>query len=449
MTDRQAITEALRREDAGAFALAQRALRARPDDLFLLRVVARLGPRLAQHAAAADAARRAARHPNATRDDRLTHAQRALDVSAHEEAEDAAAALWSAGDRSDALTDLYARLLVMRGALDEAAALLRTRAGDGPLTPRLAAQLVGLPSVTDRDLADAAAVCERTPSEPLHLALARAFDRRGEPEAAIRHLRRAAPLRPAWDERAERDRVAWFEAQHDALGAAIPEDTGVCPIYLCGPPRSGGTFLQTRLCRDYEAASVGERGALPLEFYRRVGTPLSPALLSDLARADAAGLHRQVGDARLVDKTPVNGLLAGLLALVHPSAAFVRNARPLREVALSIWMHDLPPAYAYAGTLEGTARYLRLHEETLDHWEAAGTTMHHAAHDAMVRDPDALPGLANTLGLQERPTPQAVVAPTHSAVQVRAPARLAPQRYRTYRALLTEAERDALDALPS
>ena len=448
--DDQAIIGALRRQDAGtAFALARQGLAVRPNDLFRLRIVARLGPKLAEHAVAADAARRAVRHVGAGAQDRLTHVARALDVSAHEEAEAAAAALWAEGERSDALTDLYLRLLTMRGALDEAAALLRVRAADAPLAPRLAAQLVGLPQATERDIVNAAAVCERHPSEPLHLALARAFDRRGEPEAALRHLRQTAPLRASWDERAERARIAWMRQQHDRLrpDAAASSDEAR-PIYLCGPPRSGGTFLQTRLCSAYEAASVGERGALPLEFYRRAGTTLPPALLGDLARADAAGLRRQVGTGRSVDKTPVNGLLAGLLALVHPGAVFVRNARPLREVALSIWLHDFPPAYAYASTLEGTARYLRLHEETLDHWERAGTAMHPARHEAVVRDPGALPRLAETLALAPRATPRQVTAPTHSAVQVREPPQVTPQRYRAYWPLLEAAERDALDGLP-
>ena len=429
--------------------MARHGLATCPNDLFLLRVVAQFAPQLTEHAAAADAARRAARHANATAQDRLTHVARALDVSAYGEAETAAAALWAEGDRSDALTDLYLRLLTMRGALGEAAALLRTRAADGPLAPRLAAQLVGLPQATDRDLMEAAAVCERQPSEPLHLALARAFDRRGQPEAALRHLRRAAPLRASWDERVERDRIAWMRQQHDRLRShARPSEDGPRPIYLCGPPRSGGTFLQTRLCSTYEVTSVGERGSLPLEFYRRAGTALPPALLRDLARADTAGLRRQVGAARSVDKTPVNGLLAGLLALVHPGAVFVRNERPLREVALSIWFHDFPPAYAYAGTLESTARYLRLHEEALDHWEGAGTPMRPARHEAMVGDPSALPRLAELLGLAPRLAAQTVTAPTHSAVQVREAPQVTPQRYPTYRSLLTAAERDALDGLP-
>ena len=450
---RQAIIDALRREDAhAAFAAARRALAAAPNDLFLLRVVVRMGPLVADHAAAAEAAARAARHPRATTEDRIAFVARAMDVSAYDEAEAMAAALWHGGERAPALADLYARLLVTRGATDEAACVLRSGGETDTLTPRLAAQLVGLPDATDADLAAAATLSARSTSEPLQLALARAFDRRGDPTAALRHLRDAEPLRPRWDEESERARIDWAVRQYEGVkkaGHTSAADDVCSPIYLCGPPRSGGTYLQGRLCAAYRATSVGERGSLPLAFHQRSGAPLSPGLIEHLRRADAAGLRRQAGPDPSVDKTPVNALFAGLLAVVHPAARMIRNGRSLRETALSIWMHDLPLAYAYAGSLEGTARYLALHEQTLDRWEAAGLAMLRVDHETVVGDPASLPALADRLDLEKRTEIAAVRAATHSAVQVRQRTGAVAPRYDTYSPLLRDTERRALEALPS
>ena len=436
--------------DAADAALAE-GLRLHSGDPKLTRLRAPVAAARGRHDLAHEAAALAADAEGASLSVRLAAARRAIAVSRYDEAEERLRSLAREAPDDPEVAVSLAEVLGFAGHTGEARAIADKALVASPAHEGLLTFLLSLSPPNDDVMRQAAAVLERGGNKALRLALCRAFLRRGDETAAI-SLRRAAAS-SAWDEAADRRWVAWAFAQAEAVTTgARPDPCG--PVYLCGPARSGGTLLQTRLCARFEATSVGERGSLPAAFWqagreRDAPRPLGAEALRALAEADRAGLRRQAGEGVTIDKTPPNGLMAGLIAACHPGGRFVRNSRDLVETALSIWFHPFPPAYGYADNLADIARYLSLHEEALDGWAQRGVEFIRVQHEDVARVPGRVDDLAAALSLRRRPQEAAVTAPTHSFAQVRTEAK--PQRalYPRLRPYLTDGEVAALEALRS
>ncbi|MEE9379957.1 MAG: sulfotransferase, partial [Hyphomonadaceae bacterium] len=82
-----------------------------------------------------------------------------------------------------------------------------------------------------------------------------------------------------------------------------------------------------------------------------------------------------------------NAEIAGLLALVHPSARFIDMDRDARDTALSIFMHEFPHGFAYSNNLEEIRSYLAFRRTAVEKWIEAGLDVVQLKYEDFVTQP--------------------------------------------------------------
>jgi hypothetical protein len=161
-------------------------------------------------------------------------------------------------------------------------------------------------------------------------------------------------------------------------------------IYVMGPPRCGGSLIQSILARLENVVSVGERGALIPWLLNCLTSPQNAAqLISQLGSSDLSGMQKSYGDAETyVDKTSPHILFAGLLSLVHPGSKFVVPTRSSSDMAVSMYFHDFPPEFSYARSIRGIEAYLNIQKEATEAWASEGLDLVMHDHDQFTANPD-------------------------------------------------------------
>ena len=234
--------------------------------------------------------------------------------------------------------------------------------------------------------------------QTLNFALAKFFDKADDPEQAWHH---ATLANDQYEEPAAtgiQQYVADIDAAFALFEAAKPITPSAPPpglIYCIGPPRSGGSLLQTVLSAPPGHASLGERGALMPWLLPMLEKDQAPRLqdwtnrAQALSDADIAGMQTLFPQATLyTDKTPSHGHVAGLLYRLHPQAKFVDQRRNLKDVLVSVFLHGFKSTFTYTKSLEQIAAYLTLHRRTIDRWIEAGVPIICHDHEAFVRAPE-------------------------------------------------------------
>lgn len=222
-------------------------------------------------------------------------------------------------------------------------------------------------------------------------ALARHFDRQKDTDKAWQFADQANGLYDdgeTYDPKEHRAQLSKAVAAYNSLEPAPVQDANM--VYVMGPPRCGGSLLQTILSQAGGVTSVGERGALMGWLIPGLDEPESlAARLPDLAKADIAGMARAAGPANVyVDKTSPHIIVAGLLAKIHPGAQFVLPVRNKADMIVSMYFHDFPPQFAYTRSVEGIADYLAFQDEAATAWREAGLTLIDHDHDAFIGSPE-------------------------------------------------------------
>lgn len=303
------------------------------------------------------------------------------------------------------------------GAFDSAREILLAAHSVNPDNPDLVAALVEGVATTPPGLAGKAesmTANERLGSRPrraLSFALARYFDLAGDEEKAWTYVSLAHEL--------YEDRVHWEPARYDQqleralrLYRQVPDCEGaapVQPIYVIGPPRSGGTLLQVMLAAGPGVVSVGERAALLPWLMPMLETDAAGEMFGrqcmQLRDADIAGMRSQHPDAdKFVDKATHHAHVAGLLARLHSNAAFVDCRRDPCDTALSIFFQDFSANFPYSRKLEDIAAYLSFQRTAVARWADAGVPIFVHDHEAFVRSPgEGGQRLFASLGIDWRP----------------------------------------------
>ncbi|MBV6418366.1 MAG: Beta-barrel assembly-enhancing protease [Steroidobacteraceae bacterium] len=233
-----------------------------------------------------------------------------------------------------------------------------------------------------------AAIAKAAPRGDVALgyALAKELEDLGEYERAFRYLERGAAARRrqlAYRVEADIEAIDAIIAAFDAsILAARPTSVQDAsgPVFVVGLPRSGTTLVDRILASHPSVESFGELNDLPLAVMRAAGrAPDKLALIRQAARCDFAALGRDYLERiagygrtrpRFVDKTPLNFLYLGLIALALPQARVVHLRRDPLDSGYAMLKTLFRMGYPFSYDQEDIARYYGAYARLMAHWRA-------------------------------------------------------------------------------
>ena len=304
-------------------------------------------------------------------------------------------------------------------------------------------------------------------------ALAKELEDLGRHDEAFAHLKAAADARRARLSYRVADDVATMAAIADAfsaerLASAPAAAPAPGPIFVLGLPCSGTTLVDRILSSHSAVTSLGEIQDFALALIEGAAGARDKA---DLIRRSAAMDHEALGRAYLtriadrepgapfaIDKTPLNFLYIGLIALALPTARIVHVRRGAMDGCYAMYKTLFRMGYPFSYDLGDLAAYRIAYDRLMTHWRRAlPGRMIEIDYEALIADQEkesrtlvAACGLeweSACLDFHANPAPVA----TASAVQVRAPIHDRSvglwRRYERGLAPLADALRDAGIAL--
>jgi LPS sulfotransferase NodH len=229
----------------------------------------------------------------------------------------------------------------------------------------------------------------------LHFALARLHDTLGQYQEAYHHLDRAnrnvSKILPS-SHRQHRDLVERAIAVFSRKSfTRLPHATlsSPHPIFVCGLPRSGTTLTEQVLASHPNIQGVGEladMSHISRRFRELTLDGCGPHSIFDFQAVDtAAGSYLArlcvlaPGTQFVVDKTNINYLYLGLIALMFPHAKIINVTRDFRDVALSLYFSDFEflwngitgkrPPLEFSFHFDGIIDVIRGYVEVMSHWK--------------------------------------------------------------------------------
>lgn len=167
-----------------------------------------------------------------------------------------------------------------------------------------------------------------------------------------------------------------FERLH---GSGLKDPT---PIFIVGMPRSGTTLIEQILSSHPDVHGAGELDNLGKIVNKHFGGaagnmpdganhPITAEKITEAAQEYLDVLRSHSADARYItDKMPHNFENIGMIRLMFPNAKVVFCRRNPIDNCLSIYkMHFSSGALQYAYDQIEVARFYKLHDELMAHWE--------------------------------------------------------------------------------
>ncbi len=283
-----------------------------------------------------------------------------------------------------------------------------------------------------------------------HFAMGKAMEDAGRPGEAFTHYSEGARLHRAevvYDRvRASQSVARAVEFFSAALFAkwAQAGNHAPDPIFIVGLPRSGSTLVEQILASHSAVEGTMELPNLALIAadlcgYERAaaGGSYLDALdgLDEAAFAALGGrylqttrVHRRLGRAHFIDKTPNNWSLVGLIQLILPNAKIIDARRHPLATCFSCFKQHFALGQNFTYDLADLGQYYSDYLRLMSHWERVlPGRVHRVIHEDLINDPEThIRGLLEYCGLPFEPaclrpheTDRPVV--TASAQQVRQP----------------------------
>ncbi|MGD0565280.1 MAG: sulfotransferase [Roseiarcus sp.] len=224
----------------------------------------------------------------------------------------------------------------------------------------------------------------------LHFALAKAFADNEDHARSFQRLIAGNALKrkqSAYDEAAA---LGFLERTRRAYAAELMRgdrgrgDPSSLPVFILGMPRSGTTLVEQILASHPQVFGAGEIGhfhqatmALGGAAGEALHSPEAVSQVSDeqLRRLGASYLGRirdlAPAAARIINKTPENFRLIGLIHLALPNARIIHMRRDPIDTCLSCFSQMFTDTVPYAFDLGELGRYYRAYEATMAHWRSA------------------------------------------------------------------------------
>jgi tetratricopeptide (TPR) repeat protein len=296
---------------------------------------------------------------------------------------------------------------------------------------------------------------------PLHNAIGRVLDARGEYDAAFDHFARSNVLAKGRYEPALREarlararEVFTLEFFEDRQGFGV---SGAGCVFVIGMPRSGSTLLEqvlaahpeTDTCHESDALGrveaawqrslpVDERDSGRFEHYRGLRADQVAHSAQDYLAATARQM-RKPNPMRRVDKRLGNFLFMPLIRLLFPDASVLHTHRHPLDVCLSCFTQGFD-GHWYSNDLKHLAHFYLNYMAYMRLWSALfPTTIRHCRYEDLVADfePQAR-RIVHGVGLDwhdacAQPHLASRYVSTSSAAQVREPVHgTRVQRWRHY-----------------
>jgi tetratricopeptide (TPR) repeat protein len=233
-------------------------------------------------------------------------------------------------------------------------------------------------------------VPELAPQSEVNLlfALAKAYEDRGDYEAAWRHYRegnqkqrKLVSYDPVQTEYVNDRLIEVFSADYLAshAGQGCADDA---PIFIVGLPRSGSTLLEQILASHPQVEGTSElpyvgritaslnRDRAPGKGYPESARELAPGAFAKLGTdyLASARVHRRTPRAFFIDKMPNNFPNIGLIALMLPNAKIIDARRHPLDACLSCYRQLFAKGQAFTYDLTEIGEYYLQYQRMLDHW---------------------------------------------------------------------------------
>lgn len=154
------------------------------------------------------------------------------------------------------------------------------------------------------------------------------------------------------------------------------------PIFVVGMPRSGTTLTEQILASHATVVGLGELPGMRLITQELgFGSPDPRTFISNMAKLsakDATKLaqrylksygHVPASALRVVDKSPHNYELLGLIALMFPRAHIIHCSRDPIDNCVAIYMQNFSESHSYNKDFKSLGHYYRTYQGLMDHWK--------------------------------------------------------------------------------
>ncbi len=166
-------------------------------------------------------------------------------------------------------------------------------------------------------------------------------------------------------------------------------------IFIVGLPRSGTTLTHQILSQNSKVYGAGE-----LTYFNYIMNNLTLNLI--LEKDEKFSLNEialkfinkintlDISEEIIIDKTPENFLLLGLIKLIFPNSKIIHCRRQIQDTAFSIYKNLFQgTSYSWSYNKDELAHYIRLYLSLIDFWDKEfSKDIFHCDYESLVKNPD-------------------------------------------------------------